>query len=154
MKFARILFYTIKLLLLQNVMMKKTVNWRSWHATRTRTKSPKSSVNDSSLLCIDEMTEDEWFGRFNGIAEQLTKLFVLIALMRSQGLITSKECKQFKEFVIRNEDKAAQSVATFDKSKSLFSMRSELRGRLGLPRQRKTDNSPESTKSRADLSFE
>lgn len=63
--------------------MKKTVNWRSWHAARPRTKSPKSSVNNSGLLSIDEMTEEEWFGRFNSIEEPLTKLFVLIALMKA-----------------------------------------------------------------------
>ena len=55
---------------------------------------------------------------------------------------------------MRNEEAASHSVSTFDKSKSLFSMRSELRGRLGLPRQRRSDYSPTSEKSRADLSFD
>ena len=55
---------------------------------------------------------------------------------------------------MRNEEIASHSVSTFDKSKSLFSMRNELRGRLGLPRQRQSDWSPTSEKSRRDLSFE
>ena len=54
-------------------------------------RTVKGSDN-GSLLSIDELSEQEWFDRFNTIESQLTKLFVLIALLRSQGLITQKEC--------------------------------------------------------------
>ena len=54
-------------------------------------RTVKGSDN-GSLLSIDELSEQEWFDRFNMIESQLTKLFVLIALLRSQGLITQKEC--------------------------------------------------------------
>ena len=119
--------------------MKRTASSKSSNESQTMKKSTKSSLNNAGLFSLDQMTEKEWFDRFNGIEEKLTKLFVLIAIMRKQGLITSKECSQFKEFIIRYEEKANHSLATFEKSKSLFSLRSELRGRLDLPRQRKTD---------------
>ena len=134
--------------------MKGTSN-RTWlHNHAHIVTHHPNSPNTSSLLSIDDLTEEEWFARFNTIESQLTKLFVLIALLRSQGLITQKECAQFKEFIMRNEETASHSVSTFDKSKSLYSMRNELRGRLGLPRQRKSDYSPTSDKSRTDLSFD
>ena len=128
---------------------------RTWLHNHTHiVRHYPSSPNSSSLLSLGDLTEEEWFSRFNTIESQLTKLFVLIALLRSQGLITQKECVQFKEFIMRNEEIASHSVCTFDKSKSLFSMRNELRGRLGLPRQRKSDYSPTSDKQLTDLSFD
>ena len=129
--------------------MKRTASSKSSNESQTMKKSTKSSLNNAGLFSLDQMTEKEWFDRFNGIEEKLTKLLVLIAILREHGLITSTECTQFKEFILRYEENATHSLATFEKTKSLFALRSELRGRLGLPRHRKTDS--KSTKSTVSL---
>ena len=55
------------------------------------TISTAKSSPDGSLLSIDDVTLEDWFGKFETIENQFTKLFVLIALLRSQDLITAKE---------------------------------------------------------------
>ena len=53
------------------------------------------------------------------------------------SLIENKECLLFKKFLLDiSEKKLKEVVQVFRRSMSLFEMRSELRGRLGLPRTR------------------
>ena len=70
----------------------------------------------------------------------MTKILVLISLMKSQSLIQNSECAKMKEFVLVNEKKAMIALASFVKQKSLLNLRSELRGHMGLPRVRPGDS--------------
>ena len=65
--------------------------YQSYNPHSSKQSYKENSANSSSLLSLDLLTEEEWFARFNSLETQLTKLFVLIALLKSQGMITAKE---------------------------------------------------------------
>ena len=74
------------------------------------------------------------------LEDPLTKGLVLIAIMAERQIVTSKESEQFKKFILTAHENAInRTVNIFCKTKSLFSLRCELRGRLGLPRSRASD---------------
>ena len=68
--------------------------------------------------------------------------------MQSQELITSKEAIQFKQYLLQNtsEEKNDRLMASFNKTRSLFSLRSVMRGYLGMPRLRRSDSLTKSSK--------
>ena len=66
---------------------------------------------------------------------------ILVALMLTEEIITLKETTQMKRFLMMTSEKTIQNLITnFKRSKSLFSFRSDLRGQMGMPRIRSTDN--------------
>ena len=95
-----------------------------------------------NLLQINgEEDDQEWFGRFIQLQNDLTKSLVLIAIMQSQELIQLKESAQMKTFILgASEQKLASIVASFLRTKSLFDFRCEVRGHLGMPRQRRINS--------------
>jgi len=92
------------------------------------------------LLKIEELSNQAWFTSFEALEDSLTKALVLVALMSDKNIINFKEADQFKKFLLTSQDSAVvRIIKSFIKLKSLFALRSELRGRLGLPRNRASD---------------
>lgn len=99
-------------------------------------------TNKVNLLQIEKLSNQEWFSNFEELEDPLTKCLLLVAVMSSQGIISSKEALQFKEFLMRDtlEVTIIQMMKSFLRSKSLFTIRSEMRGHLGFPRMRQNDS--------------
>ena len=108
---------------------------------------------DMSLLQIDEKNDAEWFEQFALIEDELTQTLVLVACLHSQDLITLKESQQMKQFLLtKSETQIKMLVKAFMCTKSLYSWRSEFRGKMGIPRQRFNDScsSRSSLKKKSD----
>ena len=88
----------------------------------------------------DSEQEEAWFARFAELPDDLTKSLVLIAIMQHKEIIKLKESSMIKTFLLSTSDSKLQSIVNrFMQGKSLYLLRTELRGRLGLPRTRKDD---------------
>ena len=97
--------------------------------------------SEFSLLQIEPEYEDEWFTRFQQVQDDLSKHLVLIAIMQKRDLIEVKESAQMKRFIMGStETKLSGIISSFLRTKSLFDYRCDLRGHLGLPRQRTRDS--------------
>lgn len=85
----------------------------------------------------DSEQEEAWFARFAELPDDLTKSLVLIAIMQHKEIIKLKESSMIKTFLLSTSDSKLQSIVNrFMQGKSLYLLRTELRGRLGLPRTR------------------
>ena len=107
-----------------------------------------------NLLNIDQIDDHDWFSTFEQLEDNLTKCLLLVAVLTSQGLVSAKEASSFKKFLMAGVDmRNNQALATFTRSKSLYTLRSVFRGYLGLPRMRKSDSlSSSNRKQPASLS--
>ena len=99
-------------------------------------------TNRVNLLEIEELSNEEWFDNFEELDDPLTKCLLLVAVLTSHGLINAREAVQFKTFLMQGVHKGrnSQIITSFLRSKSLFVIRSEMRGHLGLPRMRRSDS--------------
>ena len=94
-----------------------------------------------NLLDIDQIEEQEWFEQFEKLEGTLTRCLLLIAMLHNVQLISDKEQTMFKKMVFTQSDKRNKEIlGAFSRSRSLYSVRSEFRGRLGLPRLQKQDS--------------
>ena len=97
-----------------------------------------------NLLDLEKMDEPAWFSVFDKIEGPLTKCLVLVALIQIKGIVTLKESLQMKSFLLlegpENETKSLKVLDAFNRSKSLYKLRSEFRGYMGLPRMRSNDS--------------
>ena len=96
-----------------------------------------------NMLHIEEFTREDWFSDFMAIEDPLEKSLLLVAILTDVQLIAEKESGLFKRYLMQcpsgEDQRSRHFINVFLKTKSLFSLRSELRGRLGLPRQRTSD---------------
>ena len=107
-----------------------------------------SLTKQFNLLDLQSTNEGEWFEYFNNVqGGPIAKCLILIAISKRELLITPKEGLRFKEFIMMNKDKAQLAIQSFDKDRSLYAFRNEMRGLLGLPRTRNSD-SPEIANSK------
>ena len=86
--------------------------------------------------------------------DNLAKSLLLATLLYTENLIDLKELTLIKKFFLGRQDnrKSLQILAAFKKSKNLFSLRSELRGHMGLPRMRASDNNFKKPETRRQVS--
>lgn len=88
----------------------------------------------------DSEQEEAWFAKFAELPDDLTKSLVLIAIMQHKEIIKLKESSMMKTFLLSATDSKLQSILNrFMQGKSLYLLRTELRGRMGLPRTRQDD---------------
>ena len=93
----------------------------------------------------DREQEEAWFARFAELPDDLTKSLVLIAIMQHKEIIKLKESSMMKTFLLSTSDSKLKSIVNrFMQGKSLYLLRTELRGRLGLPRTRQDDTKSKS----------
>ena len=86
---------------------------------------------------------------FESIEDILVQSLVLVACLHNQDIIKEKESTQMKRFLLTQpENKAAEILKLFLRKKSLYYLRSVLRGQMGLPRTRSTDDSFSSAKNK------
>ena len=64
------------------------------------------------MLKIESVSEDEWFTRFEGLEDPLTKCLLLIAIMFNQDLITDKESLLFKQLLLMNSEANNKDIVT------------------------------------------
>ena len=82
----------------------------------------------------------EWFCQLELLEDNLTKCLLLATILCNENLIDHKEFTQIKRFLMESKTrKTSQILSALEKSKSLFFMRCELRGHMGLPRMRASD---------------
>ena len=97
---------------------------------------------ETSLLEIDTMEARAWMEKFVAMDCPLSQSLVLVALLHEHGLIQVKETGQFKRYLLDQHEgsqKMSILVNSFLKDKSLFKLRSTIRGLMGLPRMRAND---------------
>lgn len=79
--------------------------------------------------------------QFEALDCTLTKCLTLVAVMRSQSVIDTRESTLFKKYLMTASDqRIGQIAAAFTRHMSLIALRSEMRGYLGLPRLRRSDS--------------
>ena len=70
----------------------------------------------------------------------MVQILILIAILHTQEIIQEKESTLMKKFLLTStESKANEILKSFFRKKSLYQLRSELRGRMGLPRMQNKD---------------
>ena len=112
------------------------------------TASPIAKFNltraTDNLLDINSMAQIDWFQKFDQLECSLTKLLFLVALITENNLISTKESLLIKKHLLSESinsksQKLDKIVIGFQQTKSLFSLRSSLRGSMGMPRARSVD---------------
>ena len=89
------------------------------------------------MNCQDPEAEDAWFDSFEKLEDTMVQILILIAILHTQEIIQEKESTLMKKFLLTSaESKANEILRSFLRKKSLYQLRSELRGRMGLPRMR------------------
>ena len=126
---------------------------QSGNVFTSRSVSPRKP----NLLKIDTFTDEVWFQNFIALSDPLAQLLLLVALLADQNMITHKEATQFKRFLMNingtvGDNKNREIVATFLRTGSLWSFRSDMRGRLGMPRMRCNDSFNSSASKKREVS--
>ena len=116
-----------------------------WRPTPVQTSSPLNIKIEPCEVAAEPINQDwfaeQFFAKFALLEDALTKLLLLVALLADEGLIADSERQLFKRLLMENKDvKNNEILGIFQRSKSLYHLRSEFRGRLGIPRTRVSDD--------------
>ena len=103
---------------------------------RMENKAPRQpGPSMHNLLNFEAMHESVWFKKFDEIANTLSQGLLLVAVLHFADMIKEKESTLMKKFLLLQTDtKSKEIVKSFLRTKSLYMLRSEIRGRMGLPR--------------------
>ena len=95
----------------------------------------KQSVTiDKKRITLYDIDQEDWWKEFQILEGPLTKCLLLVAIMKHNDLIKTKESTQFKTYLMQSTDqKIFNVVQHFERIKNLYILRNMLRGRLGLP---------------------